>query len=430
MLNPVVWNSRWQGAADTLAEMDRDYGQMSTPTFRALSACLEAFARDQFQFFLEGFEKGRLLPSPEHPAENVLRAMLDQASYDLTAVQLAVDQRVDGSSAMQAALSKADALAQDALALASRAQLMKPAVAVTYFNKDTNIRVIPYAPVALLGLPFTCINTPQDFLAIPHEVGHYVFRHAPGLAAALEALLLPSLPSWGSGWLEEIFADVYGTLVAGPVIALDFQDLLLDNPISYLKEDDGEHPADAVRPFIYIRLLQELGYKKAAPALQRRWQQALAERGKPQSVTLSDGSGEAPLAVVRDVVEETAVSILHYLTGQRGVSPTAVWSDDLDSAKTEPETLYTAFTAWLQNNPATAVNQLKVEEGEAFVVSADGTSGNRRRLGETQTWRDWFKAQSRANPQDALPTAVWTEIFTAGGWPVKGPDGNGGHGLP
>ncbi|MCB8982336.1 MAG: hypothetical protein H6659_00765 [Ardenticatenaceae bacterium] len=428
MLNTAVWQTRWRGIADTLEEMDSDYGKLASPTFRALSACLQAFAKDQFDFFLDGFHHGRLLPSPQHPAENILRATLDQISFDLTVVQLAVDQRQDGSAAMRKALDKADALAQNALALAINARLIKAAVAVTYFNKATNVRVIPYAPVALVGLPFTSITASHDFLAIPHEVGHYVYRHAPGLAAALEVRLRPSMPVWAAGWLEEIFADVYGALVAGPVIGLDFQDLLLDNPLASLTEDDGDHPADAVRPFIYTRLLQQLGYPHAASALQSRWQKALAERGHPQTLTAHDGSGEIPLDTARTAVEETAVSILNYLIGQRGVKATAVWSEDLASSQTDPESLYAAFATWLETHPAAPVQQLKIQGDEAFV--AGGEDDNRRRLGETQTWRDWFKAQSRAHPNDALPTAVWTEIFTVGGWPIKGPDSGGGGGLP
>ncbi|MBK8989139.1 MAG: hypothetical protein IPM39_24255 [Chloroflexi bacterium] len=428
MFNPSVWDNRWQGVDDTLAEMQSDYSQLSTPTFQALTACLHAFAKDQFYFFLEGFQNGRLLPSPEHPAENVLRATLDQASFDMTAVQLAVDQRQDGSVAMQNALAKADALAQDALSLATRARLIKPAATATYFTKSTHIRVIPYAPLALVGLPFTCVTTAHDFLAIPHEVGHYVYRHAPGLAATLDALLLPALPIWAEGWLEEIFADVYGALVAGPVIGLDFQDLLLDNPISHLTQDDGEHPADAIRPFIYTRLLQEMGCKKAAVALDARWQQALSTRGKPRVLSLSGGLAEVSVQTAREVVEETAVSILQYLTTQRGVKATAVWSQDLPNAKADPETLYTAFELWLKSSPNTQVNQLKLESDQVVVYTGDEITDNRRRLGETQTWRDWFKTQSRANPHNALPTAVWTELFAAGGWPMKGPEGGGGSG--
>jgi len=428
MLDTAVWKTRWQGLDDTLQEMDRDYSKLKTTTFRALAACLQAFGKDQFDFFLEGFDTNRLLPSAQYPAENILRATLDQISFDVTAVQLAVDQRVDGSATMQQALTKADALAQAALTPGSRAGLIQAAVAVTYFNKATNIRVIPYAPVALVGLPFTCITATQDFLAIPHEVGHYVYRHGQGLAAALAARLRPALPAWATGWLEEIFADVYGVLVAGPVIGLDFQDLLLDNPIASLTEDDGDHPADAVRPFIYTRLLQQLGYKRAATALETRWQNALAARGNPHTLRLLDGSSDILLAAAREVVEETAVTILNYLTDQSGMKATAVWSDDLASAQTDPESLYTAFSTWLNTNPAAPVQQLKVQGDEAFVAGGEGD--NRRRLGETQTWRDWFKAQSRANPQDALPTAVWTEIFTAGGWPVKGPDSGGGGGMP
>ena len=48
-------------------------------------------------------------------------------------------------------------------------------VALTYLQKSYETRVIPYAEVCLIGIPFTSVRLTEDLLAIPHEVGHYVF---------------------------------------------------------------------------------------------------------------------------------------------------------------------------------------------------------------------------------------------------------------
>jgi hypothetical protein len=60
-------------------------------------------------------------------------------------------------------------------------------------------------------------------------------------------------------WLEEIFADIYGTLIAGPAFALSIQKMLLEkvNRDNLLK-DDGEHPIPYLRPFIRTQVLREI----------------------------------------------------------------------------------------------------------------------------------------------------------------------------
>ena len=57
-------------------------------------------------------------------------------------------------------------------------------------------------------------------------------------------------------WQEEIFADIYGCLVAGPAIAKSFQDLLFDNYT--LTESDGVHPIPLIRPYIYAKVLETI----------------------------------------------------------------------------------------------------------------------------------------------------------------------------
>ncbi|MFO7681470.1 MAG: hypothetical protein R6X34_15605 [Chloroflexota bacterium] len=427
----AVWQTRWQALSTTLDEMIQAYQGLAEPTFGAVTTCLKAFGGDQFQFFLDGFSNVRLLPSPDFPPDNIYRATLDQISYDITAVQQAVDQRQDGFPTMHKALKTADALSQNALNLGIRSDLIKAAAVITYFLKAPNIRVIPYAPAAVVGIPFTCLTTPQDYLAIPHEIGHYLYHHGYGLASALQNLL-PAMPAWGSGWLEEIFADVYGCLVAGPVIGLDFQDLLSDNDRQRFTTGDGDHPVDAIRPFIYTAVLQEMGFVNAAPALDQRWLAVLQSRGNPQSITPGPEFGDISLKEGETFVRETAVTILNYLRDHYHIPETAAWTGDLASPHTNPEQLYQMFAQNLDQLAQTKLNRLEIaaKENKVLVVLPNGARRNQRLIGHTHTWRDWAKAQSRQHPKDQLPPALWIEIFTAGGWPVKGPEGGGGQGSP
>ncbi|NHZ71572.1 MAG: hypothetical protein GWP17_00585 [Aquificales bacterium] len=428
MQDPAVWKNRWQALATTLDEMREAYKELSNPTFIAMTTCLKAFGSDQFEFFLTGFDTNRLLLSPEHPPDSIYRATLDQVSYDITAVQQAVDQRQDGFPTMQKSLAIADALAQNALNLGIDSHLVKPAAIIAYFIKAPNIRVIPYAPVAVIGVPYTCFTTVQDYLATPHEIGHYIYHHGTSIASDLHNLL-PAMPEWGAEWLEEIFADVYGCLVAGPVIGLDFEDLLSDNDLESFITSDGHHPVDAVRPYIYIEVLKKQGFVNAAEALIVRWQEILKARGNPQSFMPDDENGEVPMDLAKDFVEKTAVVILEYLKN-RSVPTNRTWTQDLPNPDTNPDELYGAFASKLAKLTKTPLNKLHVEpdEDKIFVVLPDGKKRNQRKIGNTQSWVDWAKKQSRAHAKESLPASVWTGIFNAGGWPVKGPESTGGGG--
>ncbi|PID86620.1 MAG: hypothetical protein CSB13_03595 [Chloroflexi bacterium] len=427
MLDTTVWNSRWQACAATLDEMQQAYTTLNSPTFEAMSICLKAFGGDQFDFFITGFESHRLLPSPNFPPENILRATLDQVSYDITAIRQAVDQLQDGFPTMKESLAIASALTQNALNLGIESQLIKQAAVIACFIKAANIRVIPYAPVALVRVPYTCFTTKRDYLATPHEIGHYIY-HNGAIASDLHNLL-PAMPDWGAGWLEEIFADVYGCLVAGPVIGLDFEDLLTDNDLGHFLTSDGEHPVDVVRPYIYIKTLNKMGFLNAAEALKNRWHHILVRRGNPHSFYPDDNYGEIPLALAKDFVEQTAVVILEYLKN-RGVPTNKTWTQDLPTPETPIDELYLAFDTKLDELAETPLNNLEVDrdENKLFVTIPSGEKRNQRQIGETQSWVDWAKVQSRQHPKDPLPIPTWIGIFNAGGWPVKGPEDGGAGG--
>jgi hypothetical protein len=248
----TIWQDRWQALEKQLQEMAARYGRSpnleKADTLQALTESLLAFGQDQFSYFWEGFRSGQLLPAMMLPQDHVFRATLDQVAFDMAIIQRIASQRQQPEH--QKTLAQADQLAQAALNVAVDSGLLRQCGVLTYFNKSANIRLIPYAPLALVGVPFSATTTDMDFLAIPHEVGHFVYHHAPGLAAALHARI-PLYPNWINRWIEEIFADVYGALVAGPVIGLSFQHILADNAQEKFVADDGIHPPDAIRPYTY-----------------------------------------------------------------------------------------------------------------------------------------------------------------------------------
>ena len=79
-------------------------------------------------------------------------------------------------------------------------------------------------------------------------------------------------------WLEEIFADVYGCLVAGPVMDIDFQDLQLNRSMGEFTEDDGEHPIPILRPEVYRLTLEKILHGEYAAAARERWMDKISSR--------------------------------------------------------------------------------------------------------------------------------------------------------
>lgn len=322
--NMTIWQKRRQALGDSIREAlpknarivetasELSTAQYSIPglsTLETLAECLDIFTQEQFNFFHKGFfgKNGyTLIPSREYPEDFVFKVILEQSAEDLEAIRRIADQR--RSPTMRPSLENADKLAWSVLApIVGRDKLIDEkgvnpsTTVVTYFQKAVTIRVIPYAPVALIGIPFTTISKSlgRDYLAIPHEVGHYVYRHVKlaggrSIPQTLgKSLLDKDCPRWVRRWKEEIFADVYGCLIGGPVTALSIQDLMLQTsrapiiqtPGEYyygqFAEDDGIHPVPVLRPYVYTktlrkRMLSWVGTLDPAP-LVKKWTTTLDE---------------------------------------------------------------------------------------------------------------------------------------------------------
>ena len=77
-------------------------------------------------------------------------------------------------------------------------------------------------------------------------------------------------------WIEEIFADMYGCVIAGPVIALDFQDLQMDDRLEEFADAtiDHEDPPPLIRPDTYSKVLAkstDFQRSRLAELLHHRW---------------------------------------------------------------------------------------------------------------------------------------------------------------
>jgi hypothetical protein len=414
------WQIRWQSHEAFLKALQQEANPVSS--LAALVEALSAFGKSQFTFFKEGFEKNKLLLSEAYPPACVLDMTLRQVGHDAWLLAAVVQQRQSKDAVWLKTLKTADSLAQLALNVATEGGYVegKPETAVTYFHKAANIRLIPYAPAALVGVPISCHHLSNDFLAVPHEVGHYVFRHSAGLAAQCRQELAQE-PAWLTPWLEEIFADVFGCIVAGPVIGLDFQDLLANDAQPEFVYDDGEHPVPAARPFLYSAVLSELEFTHAAAALDARWQRILQQRHTPQEFVPAGWKTAVPLTEVHQALKQAGCKLLNLLKPlvDNQKKNKGFWSNDIQPGK-NVETLYDGFKTWLDTMPAVSLPTLKVDSSVLQVV-LDGKVVNKRPLTATNSWVDTLKSvTSLSHP---VPASVWEALLFVGGWNTSGPGG-------
>ncbi len=414
------WQTRWRAHEVFLKALQQEASAL--PSLAVLVEALSAFGKSQFTFFKEGFKQNKLLLSEWYPPACTLDMTLRQVGHDAQLLATVIQQRQSKKAAFLKTLQTADSLAQLALNVATEGGYVegKPETAVTYFHKAANIRLIPYAPAALVGVPVSCHHLSNDFLAVPHEVGHYVFRHSAGLAAKCMQKLAQE-PPWLLPWLEEIFADVFGCIVAGPVIGLDFQDLLANDAQPEFVYDDGEHPVPAARPYLYSAVLSDLGFTHAAAALDARWQGILQQRHTPQEFVPAGWETAVPLTEVHRALKQAGCKLLRLLKPlvDRQKKNKGFWSNDLQPGK-EVKTLYDLFKAWLDVMPAVPKPTLKIENSVLQVV-LDGKVVNKRPLAATNSWVDTFKpVTSLTHP---VPAEVWEALLFLGGWNTSGPGG-------
>ena len=278
---------------------------------------------------------GHWKPRPDrvHPPTNLVHENLRRASVDVEIIQRAIIQRKRETRDGERPLTRhgESLLIADKLVIKSLAPFEYlvtgynpqegPINVITYYSENTHIRRLPYDRSTLLvGIAYANVSAYQDdlpaydyllkdvypadpsdfwpsyeFLAIPHEVGHFVYHHCltydeHGQATPIAQLVQHERESARFGhWYEEIFADVYGSFIAGPLTGMGIQGLLISSSVRQMSRDDGEHPVPIFRPFIISEILRVLRdhptlpdryrYENAPNLLDASWEDILRMRG-------------------------------------------------------------------------------------------------------------------------------------------------------
>lgn len=209
---------------------------------------------------------------------------LDRVLEEWDTIRHALEQRENPR--YQETLGELDQLAIECLSPLFNEEKLRKGV-FTYFHKLFDIKRFVFSRTPLIGAPFSALHSPEDWLAIPHEAGHYLFWNGTETFKSFNQFYFALQTQFGEAiniaiqdrvkgrvfhhrgevlqvwlnWLNEIFADVFGTLVAGPAYAWSMQTnlraALSVRDLLHSHEEAG-HPDPFIRPFFHINVLREM----------------------------------------------------------------------------------------------------------------------------------------------------------------------------
>jgi len=348
--------------------VDRAFQMRQVLNLYALSQRANSFLHETLQLLLQRSAQLHRLRRTLPPL-HLYQACLQSIATDNELIQQATIQRRwnrhrDGQHSMSAqALNMLviDKLAIKAVAPFQHLLSGAPCTVISYLSERTHIRRLPYAhEVVLVGVSYdrlpaaasllsdelaeaTSLSPAFELLAIPHEVGHYIYRHGVAANTTFRAVSEQFAANAYVHWCEEIFADLYGCVVAGPLSALGMHALLVSINKARAWKDDEEHPTPALRVFILAEILRVLGKLEASrgkskqyalatmtDALDAAWSQTIAQwgyerldaagTGRPARVFLHDAATpqfdaivnvERMLALLRPIIIEFATRLLN-----------------------------------------------------------------------------------------------------------------------
>jgi hypothetical protein len=451
----TFWHYRWHSLHQALCNLRKSILEhpddnlcREKQLFGHLLNNLETFAGKQFYFFFLGFGGERdcaltfdipenfevssppqqLEHSVAYPSDHVLRVTIDQISYDLTAIQQAWWQRsYSHSSDSVSSLKLADKLGEDLLKPMLFSDLndtsdvsgfIHPTSVITYFQKSPSIRLIPYANIALVGIPYSATGTEKrDLLSLSHELGHYVYWHGSVKGKRLPHMLSHMVrdeAEYARNWIEEIFADIFGCLAWGvPAPAAMALDMIRDNATEHHVLDDGEHPPDAIRLTTYIEALRQATLVDVKQLdLNRRTVVAPAQVTGLFMPTKVDDASKTSFESAKSTLQRITEVVVDLLNKNSGLE--LLWqSKSIPFEKLESEETsyrsewYDDFERLIQRMQSKQPNLAQQPDQENRLQS---------------TSNQWFMAVRDQHMDIAMPVEFWVNVFAANGWTIAGPE--------
>ncbi len=396
---------------------------------------IEAEYINQLDFFRDFLQQSPgdvpLKPEPQYPPNYVMRNIIDQISRDFDSIQRAIRQRQFANDLESLTLQLADKWGQSILEEITGKDANKPlkekATVIAYFNSSPRINIIPYANVALIGIPYTAnlADGRRDLLVIPHELGHYVFHFGKINGTPLEEAINKKLNDDNQGnkqnsiilnWTEEIFADVFGISASREIGTVTLAlSMIADNLPSQIYLDRGIHPIDALRIKIYLKTIDKIEEELCLPPINASLpevvllsQQIRAYIEDKKNIIRTRGSIHADIAEdftanLDKLVEEIFETILPFI--------------DIDNWET-------VATGHSQQVNSQTSNEVKLEElYENFQTRLRSLLGEPDLTYEINICADRYEPNKGKMTEFPIGYDKWKRIFEADGWAIRGPEG-------
>lgn len=420
---------------------------------------------------VEKLNQAKILP-PVH----LLRACFRQFTIDFEAIQNCIRQRrwvsnasADADANIQAAsLIITDKLA--ARALAPFKHLINDAVDIvplTFFSNKVHVRQLPYTDKFIfVGLTYDltqrvmrettaqdqqenriAATPPFELLAIPHEIGHFVYRYVKLINQQdSDATFAKMTEQFEENpyytWCEEIFADLYGCLIAGPFAVLGMQALIATEEKRMVIEDDDEHPTGIFRPYFLSEMLRVLtklksdlyDFEQVAELLDENWTailqrwgyvaESINENGRPARIHLPTASTnhtesfvnvDKALQLVTPIIDKFARELISHAKFEpssetnKAAAAEIPWciGNDAENA---------SLTEYIEG--IKSLTNYKYGGGESSGINLSSKAHMRKSLRESMK----YALEGRS---ELVGSKLFEEILI--GWGDKGPTGFGGH---
>lgn len=397
-----------------------------------------------------------ILP-PVHRIRNCFR----QFTIDFEIIQSAIQQRrwakaAIGSTAgntLAGSLVITDKLAAMSLApfqhlLSETAQI----IPITYFSKTIHVRQLPYTDqFVFVGLTYdltSSINNQDDtpafeLMAIPHELGHFMYHHARLVKHKTVTRFADMSQQFAANpyhrWCEEIFADLYGCVVAGPFTVLGLQALLATGDKNRVLLDDEDHPTPLLRPFFLSEMLRILGsqqvdqydFAEVAMILDANWTAVLERWGFVTETIINGRPARIQLPSHTTTHTEQYINIDQALHNVRPIIETfakallTLAQFDPWAANTKEGKL-SATIPWCQKHHSLPeyIDQIKQLAGQDFASKKVPHIHLSQQYQLKQSIKDEITAVLRER-NDHISSTLFQNILES--WHDSGPHGTGGH---
>jgi len=343
LLSDATWDQRLRIAQSISLDTSGVDAQIAN-TLNVLTHNLRGFSSNLFQ-------RLKTLNAPENYTKAfALNAILDQIGLDFELANWVTAQRsgkvTSSVKAQQAQLTAFDQAAREMVndavnyglfgsdyqtAPTSPASIEPRPLPITYIMRSPSTRVVPYCPIALIGLPFYALGGPDDALPkayIAREIGRLAFWKGTWRDGVLGwhgntkivhrlnvHLRVKKFSQSVIDAASSIFADVFaGLLMRENGLALALVQASTGSSDRFYAEDPRYELAPALRAEVYMRVLELLHDNNV-----EAWKTALAAmpQALPQRADASNGYQTASVQILPHDVRSATEEIYAFLQANK-----------------------------------------------------------------------------------------------------------------